>query len=407
MFEEHIVPFLERLRERYYARMTIRICRAVTQEFLIFLEGRVTRPEEISIDHLKAYLGVRARLFPHQWRRPMLPDYQERLADALNLFLRYLAEQGVRTGIPMRERQDLRAVPGYETLLADYQRFLRDHRGLQPGTIDTYLDHAARLCRAMVKSRTKRWEDLTPKRLYDHLRSQARRLGHVSLQNAQTALRSFFRFLHITGQCTKALDLYLVRYRTYRLSRVPRAVPLDDLYRIFEDVKGSSPADIRDRAVLLLLTLYGLRIGEIVRLKMDDVSWREQKFIVRRRKAGRDLVLPLHPAVARALWEYVDRVRPRGTPYREIFLSKRAPHPYPRGSNLAMTLRGRLHKLGCDFHPHAFRHALASQLINNNCPPEWIQQLLGHAQFVSTQVYAKVDLVHLREVAENDAVEFA
>ena len=405
MLEEYIAPFLELLRERRYAPMTIRLCRAVTREFSIFLEGRVTRPEEISTDHVKAYLGVRARLFPHQWRRPMLPDYQERLAHALIPFLRYLAERGVRTAIPLRENQDLCAVPGYETLLAEYQQFLRDHRGLQPRTIDTYLDHAARLCRAMIESRTKQWEDLTPKLLYDHLRSQARRLGHISLQNAQTALRSFFRYLRVIGACTKELDLYLVRYRTYRLSRVPRTVPIDDLYRIFEDVKGSSPADIRDRAVLLLLTLYGLRIGEIVRLTMDDVSWREQKFIVRRRKGGRDLVLPLHPGVARALWEYVDRVRPRGTPFREIFLTRQRPHPYPRGSNLGMTLRSRLHKLGCEFHPHAFRHALASQLINNDCPPEWIQQLLGHTQFASTQVYAKVDLAHLKEVAESDVVE--
>jgi integrase/recombinase XerC len=60
-------------------------------------------------------------------------------------------------------------------------------------------------------------------------------------------------------------------------------------------------------------------------------------------------------------------------------------------------------KLGLRLHPHALRHTLASHLINNDCPPEWIQVLLGHANFASTQLYAKVDMAHLREVADNDA----
>jgi site-specific recombinase XerD len=405
MLEEHIAPFVELLKEQRYARMTISICRAVASEFAIYLEGRVARPEEITLDHLRAYLGVRGKLFPCIWRRPILVDYQERLAEGLKRFLKYLATKGIRTAIPFFEKQDLRAAPGFEALLTSYEHFLKEQRGLHSSTIYTYLDHAARLCQKMAKSEIRRWEDLTARLLYDHLRSQARRLGHVSLSNAQTALRSFFRYLRLTNECSKQLDLYLVRIRKYRLARVPRAVSLEDLYRLFKDVKADTTSNIRDRAVLLLLTLYGLRIGEIVRLRMEDVSWRDQKLTIRNRKAGRDLVLPLHPAVARALLEYVQRVRPHGTPYREVFLSRKPPHPYPRGSNLGMTLRWRIHKLGLDIHPHGFRHALASQLINNNCPPEWIQALLGHACFSSTQIYSKIDMAHLREVAENDVVE--
>jgi len=405
MLEEHLPPFYKFLEERRYSRMCRQIARTVTQEFMIYVEGRVQRPEEISIDHLRGYLGIRAKLFPLFWRRPMLPDYQERLTAGLTTFLRYLAERGIRTGIPFFEKQDLRAVPGYEELLAEYERFLRDHRGLQPETIATYLDHAARLCRWMVECRTRSWDDLSPKILYDHLRSQAKTLGHVSLGNAQSALRSFFRFLRITRKCSKDLGLYLIRYRTYRLSRVPRTVSVDDLYRLFEDVKGDSLTAIRDRAILLLITLYGLRIGEVARLEMDDVCWREKKLVVRRRKAGRDLVLPLLTPISRALAEYVEKVRPRGTPYREIFLSRRLPHPYPSGSSLATTLQQRFFKLDLQLHPHAFRHTLASQLFNNDCPPEWVMVLLGHADFASTQVYAKVDMTHLREVADNDAVD--
>lgn len=405
MLEEHIPSFLDFLREQRYARVSIQICRIAAGEFCLYVGDRVSHPEEISLRHREGYLDLRARIFPHLWRRPMPPQYRERLTGALTLFLRYLDRQGLRTGIPISKPQDLRAVPGYESTLGAFECFLREHRGLSPRTIETYVDHASRLCRYMVKSDTASWDDLSAQALYAHLRHQAHRLQHLSFKNAQTALRAFFRFLRLTERCRKELDAYLVTYRTYTLSRVPVTVSVDDLHRVFDDVRDDTPANLRDRAVLLLLTLYGLRIGEVARLGMDDVRWREQQIVIRPRKAGKDLVLPLHPAAARVLLDYVDRARPRGTPFREVFLTRRRPRPYPAGSNLGMTLRGRLDKLGLRFHPHALRHTLASQLINHDCPPEWIQILLGHARFESTRIYAKVDLAHLREVADQDFLD--
>lgn len=405
VLEEHIAPFLEFLKQQCYATVTIQQCRVAVTEFSIYLGGRVADPEEITLDHLCGYLGIRAKIFPQLWRRPMLPNYQERLAAALRLFLRFLANQGIRTQIPLREPKNLYAVPGHERTLRDYEHFLVDDRGLAKGTITAYLDHAAKVCRKFMESKSSRWDELSHKLLYEHLRSLARTLGPHSLSFAESALRSFFRFLHITKRCTKNLDLFLIRRRTYVLASVPKRASMDQLKLLFDDVRGNSAEQIRDRAVLLLLTLYGIRIGEVVRLTMEDVRWREQQIILRRRKAGRDLVLPLHSAVAQALLEYIQQVRPPISPYREVFLSSRVLHPYRRGSDLGVTLRARVRKLGLEIHPHMLRHTLASQLINADCPPEWIQQLLGHARFDSTQIYAKVDMAHLREVADNDAMD--
>lgn len=406
MLEEHIVPFLAFLRERRYGVGAINICRKAACEFVIFLEGRVARPEEISLEHWAGYLRIRGK-FPSQlWRRHLAPGFERRFRKGLNLFLRYLLTKGVHTKIPLRQKKDLSAVPGYEELLGRYEKFLVEHRGLQRPTVYTYVDHASRLCRTMIDSKTEDWDALTPGVLYDHLRKQAKTLGHLGLSNAQTALRSFFRFLRLEGVCRKELDRLLVRSRRWRLSGVPPSVPLEDLHRAFDDLKANAPRDIRDRAVLLLLTLYGLRPIEVARLKMEDVSWREGSFVLRNRKAGKDLTLPLHPAVARALLEYVDQIRPRGTLHREIFLARRsAPHPFCVGHDVVSPLKDRLARLGIQFRIYDLRHALATRLINNDCPPEWIQQILGHASFESTRVYAKVDMTHLREVADNDAVE--
>lgn len=167
-------------------------------------------------------------------------------------------------------------------------------------------------------------------------------------------------------------------------------------------MRSEIPGDVRDRAIFLLLTLLGMRIGEVAQLRLEDVRWKEAKVVLRKRKAGKDLALPLHPAIARALSEYIEKVQPHGTPFREVFLTKNPIHPYRREHNISETLATRLRKLGLRIYPHRLRHTLASRLINHGSPPEWIQQLLGHADFRSTQIYAKVDLAHLREVASNN-----
>lgn len=404
MLEEHIPGFLTFLKDRRYACSTIVRYRAVACEFAIYLAGRVASSEEITSEHVQAYAEVRSRISHELWKRPLLPRYAKGVVVFLAPFLDYLRSQGIRMGIPIREAPDPRAVTGHEQTLAAYERFLRDDRGLSLGTVRNYLEPASRLCQSMVETHTESWDDLTADFLYEHLRGQARELRHSSFRVAETALRSFFRFLRLTERTRRDLDAFLIRYRNYSLSRVPRAVSIEDIQRVFDDLKTDTPSNIRDRAIFLLLTLYGLRIGEVARLCMEDVRWRCEQIVIRRRKAGRDLVLPLHPAVAHALLQHVDTSRPRGTPYREVFLTRYFPHPYRCGSLLGDVVQARLRKLGLNTHPHAFRHALATRLINNDCPPEWIQILLGHRRFASTLVYAKVDLAHLREVSDNDGV---
>lgn len=405
MLEEHLPPFFEHLRSERYAKGTMSTLRFAVKEFLLFLAGRrIPRPEAISQEILGEFLAARAKIFPHLWGRPMPEGYSIHLAQNLNVFFRYLVGRGVRTGIELWEKKDPCAVRGFEETLREYEIFIVRHRGLSPRTVEFYLDHAARFCRHMGRSETAAWDHITPELIYSHLRHQARGMGHLGLANVQGALRSFFRFLRVTDRCAKELDRYLVRCRRYKLSGVPRAVPVEVLYRIFEAVRGDSRSDVRDRAVLLLVTLYGLRSGEVATLTLDDVAWREKTLAVRRRKAGRPMVLPLHTAVARAIFEYVENARPRGTSFREIFLSREKPRPYLRGSGLFRPLADRLAALGIRFRPHGLRHALATQLQNNDCPPEWIQVLLGHERFQSTRVYAKVDLAHLREVAQNEGI---
>ncbi len=411
MLTDQVAPFLDSLREQGYARHSIDQYRASARGFAAYVDRRGLPEEQVTPQALEGYARSLARRFRRQWSRPSklaLPasssDYWKQRIRAVRPFLRYLVAQGVLAHFPFRQRQDLCAVPGYEGLMTEYGRFLRCHRGLTPATVEVHLRQAAHFCRNALGLPPDLGRDLSPSRIFQHLQTRAERLGPVSLRQVQMVLRSFLRFLHMTSRYDRDLSSCLVSFRVWSLSRVPRSVSPEDLERAFRDTRGDTHRDLRDRAVLLLLAVYGLRIGEVARLRLQDIEWRAQQLAVRGRKNRRDLILPLVPVVARALARYVKEARPRGTPHREVFLTRYLPHPYANGSRLGMTLTWRLRKLGLCFSPHALRHSLARCLMENDCPPEWIQLLLGHVRFASTQIYAKVDRVHLREVADNEGV---
>lgn len=403
MLEEHLPLFTDALRAQRYCAGTAAISLRVARHFLDYVTRRAFTPADIEVGYARGYLARRLRQFEALHGHPMHPVYFGILRAALHRFVRYLAATGACPALHFSRQRDLRAVPGHEALLTEYEQYLVLQRGLAQATVLEYLDQASRLCRARGPAAGPDWDTLSPGLLYDHLLTCAGHRTHHSLRCALTALRSFFRFLRVTGRSAKPLERYFVRYRGHPRSRLPTTLSTEDLHRLFETVRGDSPKEVAYRAVLLLLTLNGLRSGEVARLRLDDVHWRAQTIVFRRRKCGRDLLLPLHPAVASALARYIQEVRPRGTPDREVFLTRLAPpRPYLRGATLARPITEHLRKHGLRVRLHSLRHSLASRLLNHDCPPEWIQLLLGHIDFDSTRVYARVDLAHLREVAADD-----
>jgi site-specific recombinase XerD len=339
------------------------------------------------------------------WRGRPTPKYRRVIVRrALYTFLRFLIREGVPVTFKPSTTRELRLHADQEAVLSEYRKFLLDHKGLAPKTTERYVHQAIRVCSRLKASRNKTWDELTPAFFVSYVHSLAGTHSHMAMQATQTELRSFLRFLLLTKRIQIPVERFFVRVRRYKYQNVPAATDPEDLRRLFEDTEGSKPQDIRDRAVLMLLTLYGLRIGEVARLTFDDVQWRYRQLAIRCRKNGRDLMLPLHTAVAQALFRYVSEARPRDTLHREIFIRAGEPRPYVNGSQLGAALGWRARRLGLRFHPHGLRHLLARQLINNDCPPEWIQILLGHKRFSSTMLYSKVDLKHLREVAESDVL---
>jgi len=174
--------------------------------------------------------------------------------------------------------------------------------------------------------------------------------------------------------------------------------------RLLADADTTRPRDIRDRAILMLLALYGLRASEVVALRLDDIDWDHDRLHVARVKRRGPQAYPLLPSVGNAILRYVQTVR-RPSTHREIFLTLTSPFQPLSRATLHSVVAPRLNAVGArTAHrgPHALRHACAARLVTAGLSLKEIGDHLGHRSTAATRIYAKIDLPHLREVAAFD-----
>jgi integrase len=155
--------------------------------------------------------------------------------------------------------------------------------------------------------------------------------------------------------------------------------------------------------MLLLVKTYGLRAGEVVRLRLQDIDWRRDQIYIQQSKTRTDLWLPLTSAVGEALLDYLRHGRPK-TSLREVFLRCRAPAGrFVRGSSLTTVVNRRLKSAGIQAEgkhgPHALRYARAVELLRASVPLKSIGDILGHRSAESTETYLKLATEDLRSIS--------
>ena len=229
--------------------------------------------------------------------------------------------------------------------------------------------------------------------------------SRVTLRAYQYILRDFLRYAAVRGWCDAALADAIQPARAYRLDSLPSAPAWQDVKRLLAEQPGDRPADVRGRAVLLVFAVYGVRSGEVRRLRLDDLDWERETIRFRRSKQPRQHLFPLAPTVGNAIIRYLREARPEGAACRELFLTLRAPaRPLRKGavyrivSQRLRTLESPLRHYG----PHALRHARAARLLEQGFRMKEIGDYLGHRDPAATALYAKVDLAGLRQVADFD-----
>jgi site-specific recombinase XerD len=291
----------------------------------------------------------------------------------------------------------------YGDRVAQFADHLRQERGLAPLTI-AYSKRTLSQFLGRMGAAQLRFKTLTVAQVNQLLAEQVRDGGYArrTVSRWASVLRGFFAYAERQGWCRPGLAAAIRAPRVYRFAGLPTGPSWDDVQRLLAAADGDRPTDIRDRALLLLLAVYGLRAGEVRALRLEDFDWKQELLHVPHGKRQKPRTYPLSHSVGDAVLRYLREVRPR-TDHREVFLLLRAPfQPIGRGC-LAHVVRDRLRALGLTlphYGPHALRHACATHLLSQGLSLKEIGDHLGHRSPESTRVYAKVDLAALRSVGD-------
>lgn len=220
-------------------------------------------------------------------------------------------------------------------------------------------------------------------------------------------LRNFLRYAASQGWCRSQLADAIRGPRIYAQESLPYAPSWSDVQRLLAGTLTDVPQDIRDRAILMLLSIYGMRATEVATLRLDQIDWQQRVIRIFRLKRRQPQVYPLLPSVAEALARYIDIIRPP-TPYPEVFVGLHSPQRPLSRAGIYKVVSPRFLALGVEvIHhgPHALRHACATRLIADGLTLKEIGDHLGHRSTEATRTYAKVDLAALREVGDFDLGE--
>lgn len=299
--------------------------------------------------------------------------------------------------------------PGSEQIEA-YARFMLEERNLSPVTVRARCGHAAEFLRLLAEQGRDvvgfGWRDVDQILVF---KGRQEGLTRSSMQTYTYDLRNFVRFLEDRHHCLPGLAAAIRPGRVYQGEQLPMGPSWDVVCRLLDAMQGETDSVVRDRAIMMLFALYGLRASEVQRLSLDDFDWENAIIRVHRSKqCARVECYPLAHPTAQALATYIRSVRPK-TDRREVFLQMRAPYLPLSTSALWQVVSRRLRPMdpGLRHHgPHALRHACATRLLARGMSMKEIGDFLGHRHPSTTAVYAKVDLHGLRRVADVDLRRF-
>jgi integrase len=287
-------------------------------------------------------------------------------------------------------------------LLEEFADHLARHRGNPAVTRKKKMAHIA-VFLAFLRARPRSVSELSLPDIDAFIVACRQHYARTTVADICSSLRGFVRFLHATGRLAVDLAPSVMAPIVRRGERPLRALPWEAVRRILGAIDRNTAGGRRDYALLLLMSIYGLGAGEVLRLRLDDIDWRAAVLHVTRPKTGVQVQLPLLPAVARVLVGYLRHGRPQHASTRHLFLSLRAPHGPLGASSAVQHIIHKHAQAGGVSAPylgsHVLRHTHACRELEQGVPPKVIGDILGHRRPESTSAYLRVATERLREVA--------
>ena len=285
------------------------------------------------------------------------------------------------------------------TAIEDFLEYLRIERQLSVNTRTGYGRNLKAMAEQLTELALDSWSQLT----INQVRGIATRmhksgLSPRSIATKLSALRSFCDWLIIQGQLQANPARGVSAPKQGR--PLPKNLDVDELHQLM-DIDESDPLAIRDRAIMELMYSSGLRLAELVDLNLGDIQFDERQVRVIG-KGNKERILPVGRMALEWLtkWLAVRDVIAGGEQFA-LFVSQRQRRISHRSVQLRMAQWGGKQSLSSHIHPHKLRHSFATHMLESSGDLRAVQELLGHADLATTQIYTHLDFQHLAKAYDN------
>jgi integrase/recombinase XerD len=286
-----------------------------------------------------------------------------------------------------------------QVLVDQFLDFVSLEKGLSPRTREAYANDLRQFIGFLQRSGIGAINRVTRRHILDYLMWEKERgLAPASLSRRLVAVRVFMRYLHQEGLLAENVSETMDSPKLWKL--LPETLSPAEVDRLLAAPDIKKPLGLRDRALIETLYGAGLRVSEVAGLKVGDVQF-ESGYLRCLGKGRKERVVPLGGAAAAFLQRYLSESRPRwdrdgSNPH--VFLSTRGRALSRKTIWQLIRRHARAAGLSKPISPHTLRHSFASHMLANQAPLRVIQEMLGHADIATTQIYTHVDSRRLQQV---------
>lgn len=272
---------------------------------------------------------------------------------------------------------------------------LRNERRLSPHTISNYQRDLLTLRSFCQRENVVGWSDLDSLHIRNYAAFIYRNgLAPRSIQRRMSAIRTFFNYLQREGEVKNNPATGIKAPRGKK--RLPAAMDADSMAALL-NFDGDKPLELRDLAIMEMLYSCGLRLAELINLNLNSIDVSDRTVRVTG-KGDKTRVLPVGRQALKALaiWLKV-RVQIANEEETAVFVSSRGTRMSPRSVQSRVAYWARRQGVDVSVYPHLFRHSFATHLLESSGDLRAVQELLGHANISTTQVYTHLNFQHLAE----------
>jgi integrase/recombinase XerC len=287
--------------------------------------------------------------------------------------------------------------PAAKEMLANYLNQLRFEKRASVHTLSNYQRDLERLSAYCKDKLIVSWVDLKQHDIRAHIAARHRKgLGSKSLQRELSAIRSFYTFLLKNSLAESNPAQHIKAPKQDR--KLPKTLDVDQINGFLE-AGTSSSLEIRDLAMFELFYSSGLRLSELTALDMADLDLSDCSLIVRSGKGGKSRILPIGSKAVTAINNWLqERSKLCAIDNTAVFITTKGSRLGQRSIELRLSLWCKKKGLDQHIHPHMLRHSFASHLLESSQDLRAVQELLGHSNISTTQIYTHLDFQHLAEI---------